>query len=272
MKDTVECIHSIRKLHGDYRIIVVDNNSETDDGINKLKGISDDVIALKENLGFANGNNAGCRFAIEKYKPDFLCVINNDTIIYQEDFLDEIVKTYDKIKFDIMGPKIITENGESVNPFPVYSTLEEVNRKIRKHKMLIFIYHSLILRNLLIIYSCTKQKIVKKHPLTNGNYSQENIALHGCALIFSKKYYSKYKNVFYEGTFLYHEEEFLNYRRIKDNLVTYYNSNLEIFHKEGSSLEHNFQKNFYKKLIFKNREIVKSLTLLKEVMEKNIDI
>jgi GT2 family glycosyltransferase len=117
----------------------------------------------------------------------------------------------------------------------------------------------------------TKRLFKKPLHMENGKISQYDVALHGCALIFSKKYYKKYKDVFYNETFLYHEEEFLNYRKNRDNLITYYDANLEIFHKEGASLNNRFNNN-YEKLIFRNKEIVKSLKLLEDVMKNNKEI
>lgn len=271
LKDTIECIESIKELKtkNEVSIIVVDNNSLSNDDEKELKKHTKDIIKLKENMGFAKGNNAGCKLAIKEYNPDFLCVINNDTIIEQKDFLDEIINCYEKTNFDIMGPKIITDNGESVNPFPVYSTLEKVQEKIKYHNKLIKIYNNVLLRNLLNVYMRIKRIFKKPLHMENGKESCYDIALHGCALIFSKKYYKKYDDVFYNETFLYHEEEFLNYRKNHDNLITYYDEKLEIFHKEGSSLNESFKNQNYNKLIFRNKEILKSLILLEQVMKDN---
>lgn len=274
LNDTIECIESIKKIEtsNSISIVVVDNNTLERNEESILKKYTKDLVLLKDNMGFAKGNNAGCKYAIEKYKPDFLCVINNDTLINQKDFFDELINCYEKTKFDIMGPKIITNGGESVNPFPVYNTLEEVQEKIKYHEKLIKIYQSKLKRNLLNIYMSVKRIFKKPLHMENGKESLYDVALHGCALIFSKKYYEKYKDVFYNETFLYHEEEFLNYRKNRDNLITYYDANLEIFHKEGASLNNRFKNNNYEKLIFRNKEIVKSLKLLQDIMRNNKEI
>jgi len=274
IKDTIECINSINKLDTKHKksIIIVDNGTLTKSQITKLKKYTEDLVLLNENLGFANGNNAGCKYATKKYKPDFLCVINNDTVITQKDFIDRIFNIYDETNFDMLGPKILTDNGESVNPFPVYEDIDEINKKIIYFNKLIKIYKSVILRNLLKVYIYIKRIVKKPIHLVNGEESRYNVALHGCAIIFSKKYWKKYTDIFYSGTFLYHEEEFLNYRKNKDNLISYYASDLEIFHKEGSSLNECFKNQNYEKLIFKNKEIIKSLELLKKVMEEGKDI
>lgn len=270
IKDTIECIDSIHQLKAkeEVKIIVVDNASLSPEEKKIIEKKTDDLLILEENKGYAKGNNFGCKHAIKKYSPDFLCVINNDIIITQDDFIEKIKSCYKETNFDFMGPKIITNNGESVNPFPVYKNIEEVTKKIKYHEKLIKIYQNSCLRHLLSIYMKIKKIFKKPIHLENGKDSQYDIAIHGCAIIFSKKYYEKYQDIFYNGTFLYHEEEFLNYRKEKDHLITYYDANLELFHKEGSSLNEKFKNQDYKKLIFRNKEILKSLHLLKDVMQK----
>lgn len=274
IQDTIECIDSINqsKDKEEKKIIVVDNASLTSEEKQIIKKKANDLLLLEENIGYAKGNNFGCKYAIRKYNPDFLCVINNDIIITQDNFIEEIKNCYKETNFDFMGPKIITNNGESVNPFPVYKTIEEVIKKIKYHEKLIKIYKNIFFRNMLNIYIKIKRIFKKPVHLENGKESQYDIAIHGCAIIFSKKYYKKYQDVFYNGTFLYHEEEFLNYRKEKDHLITYYDVNLELFHKEGSSLNEEFKNQSYKKLIFRNKEILKSLYLLKDVMENQKSI
>lgn len=271
VQDTLECIESIKLLSNQEKIsiIIVDNNSGNGKELKKLKKFTSDIIVSDKNLGFAKGNNLGCRYAIDKYHPDFLAVINNDTIINQKNFISIIERDYKKFNFDILGPKIITDGGESVNPFPVYNDLNEVQKQIRKSKKLIRIYSNVILRELLKVYTNIKSLFISKKHCINGQHLSEDVALHGCSLVFSKKYYEKYYDVFYPGTFLYHEEEFLEYRRKKDCLKTIYDPELEIFHKEGASLDIKFEGLEYKKLVFRHKQIVESLSLLEKIMINN---
>lgn len=266
IKDTIECIESIKKINGQYGIIVVDNNTTTTEDEILIKKYTSDFIKLDENLGFAKANNIGCKYAIEKYNPDFLVVSNNDIIIEDKNIINKIEDVYKIDEFDILGPKINTNNGQSVNPFPVYKTKEEVINQINKTKKIIKIYNNIILRNLFNLYMSIKYKFKEKRLVYNGNNKEYNVALHGCFIIFSKKYYEKYEDVFYDETFLYHEEEFLYQRIIKDKLISIYEPSIEVFHKEGASLDFNY-KNDYKKIIFKNKEILNSL----ELLNKNIE-
>ena len=267
LKDTIECIESINKLDGEKSIIVVDNNSTTKDEQNIILKYTKDLVLLDNNLGFAKGNNAGCEYAINKYHPDFLCVINSDTLIEQTNFIEQIHNLYEQYKFDILGPKILPENSESCNPFNAYKTIEEVDSRIKYTKKLIKIYKNPLLRIFLNIYMKIKKIFVKSNINKNGEKDSTNVALHGCALIFSKKYYKKFNNVFYVETFLFHEEEFLYLRCKQNNLISLYSPSISIYHKEGQSVKKQFNKNKYQALIFRNEEILKSLSLLKKQMK-----
>ncbi len=268
LKDTLECIKSIKKLEDkSFKIVVVDNHSGNDEDDKRLEKQVDDLLILEENLGFANGNNYGVDYARKKYKPEFMAVINNDTIVEQPDLIKRVETIYNKKNFDALGFQIITDNGASCNPFPAYKTLEEVKKAIRKSKKLINIYQSKTKRNLLQVYMRVKRVIKKPKKMENAKVALEDIPLHGCAIIFSKKYIERYKDAFYHGTFLYHEEEFLEYRRKKDHLKFIYDPSITIFHKEGASLNYNYTEDEYKKFIFRNENILKSLYLLKDIME-----
>ena len=119
------------------------------------------------------------------------------------------------------------------------------------------------------MYINTKRIFVKPIKPVNGNKDLTNVGLHGCALIFSKKYYEKFENIFYPNTFLFHEEEFLYLRSKQNKLITLYSPSIEIIHKEGQSISKKFNNKKYDALIFRNKEILKSLKLLKKEIENN---
>lgn len=91
-EDTVECLESLQRLdYSNYEIILVDNGS-VDGSSDKVKEKFPYITLLKnaENLGFAEGNNVGIRYALEK-GTEYLLLLNNDTIV-PENLLSELVK------------------------------------------------------------------------------------------------------------------------------------------------------------------------------------
>lgn len=273
INDTIECLDSIKKLSNQdkVRIVVVDNNSLIDSEVEMLKRYTEDIILLDDNLGFAKANNIGCNYAKEKYDPDFVCVINNDTIIYQKDFIDKIEKNYKKYKFDMLGPYIETDGGDSVNPFMVFDNITKINDEIKKTEKLIKIYDSSVLTSLLNVYMKIKYLFVKPIKLHNSLKLEKNVALHGCFLMFSRKYLRKYEFPFYNETFLYHEEEFLYFRMKRDSLISIYDPNIKIFHKEGASLDCSFDTKIRNKKKFREQMRLQSLKLLRKYLEDNYE-
>ena len=270
IKDTIECIESIRKLKTkkSVSIIVVDNHTLSNEELKKIKEYTEDVILLKENMGFAKANNKGCEYAVKKYHPDFLVVINNDTILSQDNFIDQIYTIYKETSFDMLGPCIHCKEGSgSVNPYNPLKNKEEVKQEKSYQQKLIKYYQNPLLYYLLTLAIKIKGVFKHREPMRNGRERKTNVALHGCAIIFSQKYYEKFADVFYPNTFLYHEESFLYLRVKENNLISVYDPSIEIIHKEGASLSKEMNNNERKKLLFRTKEIIKSLTILEKEME-----
>ena len=266
LDETWHCIESIKKMKGSKKIIVVDNHTLNDGSSAMLKQQVNDLLLLKENLGFAKANNYAIKFAISKYNPQFVVVLNNDILIKQNDFIARIKEDHKKYQFDILGGKILTE-GDSCNPFPAYENKERVVKEIKYLKKLITIYKSPFLTKILNIGLKIKHTFKSPVKPMNGKRLQKNVALHGCCLIFSKQYLEKYEDAFYNETFLFHEEDFLYVRMKKDHLKTIYDPKLEVYHKESISLKKVYKDERLKKL-FKAEERVKSLELLLDYMKE----
>ncbi|MDF2505028.1 glycosyltransferase family 2 protein, partial [Clostridium sp.] len=114
-KDTKECLLSLQKLeYSNYEIIVVDNSS-TDGSYEKLRTEFNtyNIIKSNENLGYANGNNIGIKYALEN-KADYICVLNNDVIV-EDDFLDKIIKVMEDDKdIGLAGPCICKYHDKNI--------------------------------------------------------------------------------------------------------------------------------------------------------------
>ncbi len=106
-----DCLSSLFKLtdYPNYKVIVVDNGS-TDGSVEFVKKNFKkvDVLALDKNYGFSKGNNIGIKYALKKYKPKYILLLNNDTEIIQKDWLRKMVEVAEKDeKVGIVGCNLL---------------------------------------------------------------------------------------------------------------------------------------------------------------------
>ena len=73
-----------------------------------LKGVSKQLFLIKnnQNQGFTGGNNIGINFALGTIDPDYVLLLNNDTVV-DKNFLGELVfYAEENLYVGVMGPKI----------------------------------------------------------------------------------------------------------------------------------------------------------------------
>ena len=80
-QDTLDCLQSLEQVETEHQTIVVDNGS-TDDSVSFIQNVYPNITILetKDNLGYAEGNNVGIRYALGK-GADYIFVLNNDTTV-----------------------------------------------------------------------------------------------------------------------------------------------------------------------------------------------
>lgn len=119
--DTIECLESIEKLQisgFELEIVVVDNASS--DGSQKAveqifkkitkKNMFCKQIRNKTNLGFAEGNNVGMKYALDT-GADYLLVLNNDTEV-DKDLIKKLLEAANRYpKVGVISPKIYFAKG-----------------------------------------------------------------------------------------------------------------------------------------------------------------
>ena len=235
-EDTVQCINSILKnINHEKYIVVVDNASKN--GVHER--ISDkyrnveNVFCIENdnNLGFAKGNNVGFEFAKNKLKSDYICLINNDTLIYQKDFIQRCIKSYQEDKYYILGPDIIsTIDNKHQNPHgEKVPNLKYVLKNIIKESILYFVSNYTQLYEKLRNISKKTDYIDKRK--TNKIF---DVKLHGSCMVFSPSYVRR-KDGIYDKTFMYGEEDILFYQCNKEKMLMVFNPEAIIYHKEGAS-------------------------------------
>lgn len=117
-EDTIECLNGLQSFNAAnvaLKLIVVDNAS-TDNSVARLKAALAPNAMLVENpknLGYAAGNNVGIKIALED-GADYICVLNNDTII-EENFICPCIEFLETdSSLGVIGPTIMEADNDSV--------------------------------------------------------------------------------------------------------------------------------------------------------------
>lgn len=106
-KDTSDCLVSLKGLnHANWKVIVIDNGS-TDASVARIRERFPEVevLELGENLGYAKGNNAGIRLALER-GAEYVWLLNNDTTVDPNALRAMVEKAEEDPKIGAVGSAI----------------------------------------------------------------------------------------------------------------------------------------------------------------------
>ncbi len=102
---TCACLDSLKELaYDNYEVLAIDNGSEdgSDEEIRKRHSWVN-ILQNGENLGYAEGNNRGVRWALDR-GADYVFIINNDTKV-NRDCVRQLVETAERNQsYGILGP------------------------------------------------------------------------------------------------------------------------------------------------------------------------
>lgn len=270
-KDTIECVESIRKKIDteNYHIVAVDNFSSNGslEILKKEYGNDSDVTLVEnnENLGFANGLNAGIDYARKHFDPDFIALINNDTQLVSADFTSVLKSKYNQYKYAVLGPMIITADGLcNVNPIQKHPRdAKSARAAIERYKKII----KLCNMHLYGLYSFLKKFKKKKSASkkTMHLYDLTDCKTHGSFWVLSREYFSRFERL-NPKTFLYGEEDILYLSVIKEGLHTLYTPDICIYHKENSATDTALP-NSAERARFVSKHCIDSLNIYLELLE-----
>jgi GT2 family glycosyltransferase len=128
--DTLECLESVKAIdYPNFQTVIVDNGS-TDGSEEAIRVAFPDIAFIQtgENLGYAEGNNVGMRFAMEQ-AAEYLFVLNNDTTV-DPNILTALVEAAEKNpNAAILGPKIyFYDRPDVINSAGGYINYETLER------------------------------------------------------------------------------------------------------------------------------------------------
>lgn len=225
-----------------HHFLIVDNASP--DGSGKQLEMfyandSDTTVLLSEkNLGFAKGNNLGIQFAASRFRSNIIVVSNNDIVIEDLTFMQRLSAAYLQEKFDILGPDIFSTR-KNIHQSPLRSRYLSETELLDKVGGIDRTLWKLKIIDKLKVYdliSSIKKLAGKTHrDVPNYDVPQEGVVLHCAFFVLSEGYLKAYPDGLYPGTFLYMEEDILNYRVKKQKLKALYDPSLSVLHLDGAS-------------------------------------
>lgn len=204
------CLRSVKKAIDsiEAEIIVVDNNSD-DDSCTMVKSKFPEVILIenKENHGFSKGNNIG----VNKATGEYLCVLNPDTVVAEDTFIQLIQYAESLSNFGIIGCKLIDGRGnylpESKRNIPIVP--------VALKKML------------------GNSKDYYANHLKDSESGKVDVLV-GAFMFMKTKTYAEVGR-FDEDYFMYGEDIDLSYKVLNAGYQNYYYGNTSIIHFKGES-------------------------------------
>lgn len=107
---TLDCLASLKAMHYpvDRLLLIVVDNGSADGTAQAIRERYPDVVVLEngENLGFAEGNNIGIRYAME-HGAEYVMLLNNDTVVDTTMLTNLLDISESDPTIGIVGPKML---------------------------------------------------------------------------------------------------------------------------------------------------------------------
>ena len=279
---TTRCVDTLRATFENeaVRIVIVDNGSPNGSGARlqeKYADLGNCVVLLnEENLGFAQGNNLGYRYAVEQLEPEFVVVMNNDVLVEDTQFFEKVRRIYQETHFYVLGPDIYAcAAGVHQNPMRQEGyTREQVSHIIKQRERWLAVYplHFAWKQGMQRLKRFAKKMLGRKNkPWENPLAKQprlENPVLHGACYIFSPRFTAVCKEAFDPGTFLYFEEDILHYVCKENGYLMVYDSSVCVKHLEDVSTNMAFRSAYGKQKMKYSNLVASAKVLLKRMEQK----
>jgi GT2 family glycosyltransferase len=184
-KETKEAVESCLKLSYKNKKIIIVDNASVDNSHMQLKEDYPNLIHIQtgDNLGYTGGNNVGIKKAID-LKSDFIMILNNDTLIVNYDFIENIIKIFSlSEEIGVVGPVILDR---------------ETNERIDNHKNGFF-------------EKAIESDINNMQFVSSDTGFKGTNRVCGCGIIFSRETLEELGG-FDESFFMYVEEQDICYR------------------------------------------------------------
>jgi GT2 family glycosyltransferase len=244
--ETINCVNSIFGCFDsecNVNIIIVDNNSsvnEKDKIINWYETQDQSIVKLlmlKENIGYFSALNYGLMQSTKISDADFVVIGNND-LIFNKNFISNILKkNYGEDVF-VVSPDIINNGGNHQNPHVVY-------KYSRLQLIYLDIYHLHYIFAYMINFFSAIIKFRGMQKSRKGCETRQFISIgYGACYILTKKYLINIKKI-PSYLFFMNEENALSNEVFKHGGRILYDPELVVFHTENTSAKKILRKKLY---------------------------
>ena len=224
-EDTLELLESLKKLQTTtYQLLtIVVDNASSDGSVLAIhtQYPEVDILQAGANLGFSGGYNKGIEYA-QIWGADFFLLINNDSIINDENLLEELIKTLKSDeKIGLVSPKIYFARG--------FEFHKDKYKKDDLGKVIWFAGGKFDWDNIGSLHRGIDEIDKGKY----GDISEQEIFSGACVLV-KKEVFEKVGG-FDEKYFLYFEDSDFCRRVTKAGIKKFYNGKVSIYHKVSRS-------------------------------------
>lgn len=221
---TRDCIKSLQKTKAkedDYYIVVWDNLSSPQPASEDLPDC--DLFLSPVNLGFAGGNNRAVVYALSKYRPDYLLILNNDTIVGEGMVRQMIAAFTSDPKVGMVVPKIYFSPG--------HEFFKSDYTKQERGRVLWYAGGGIDWRNLILFHKGVDE-------IDRGQFDKRETTAFaaGTAILTTPKLWKRLGG-FDEAYFLYYEDADLSLRLQKMGKKIIYEPKATLFHINAGSTQ-----------------------------------
>jgi len=221
LNDTLALFSSARILDTEEFIVkwVLVDNGSTDGVSSKVSQEFPEVevVPTGENLGFAGGYNRGLRY-LYAWGADYVLIINNDTLIKDKNFLNELVSVLKKDeKIGLVSPKILFAPG--------YEYFKDRYAKKDEGKIIWYAGGTFDWHNLASIHRGIDEVDTGKFDRV-----EETHFISGCCWLMRREVLSLVE-FFDDGLFAYFEDNDYLLRSAKAGFIFYYDGLTSLYHK-----------------------------------------
>lgn len=230
---TIDTVNYISKQdYENFHIVIVDNCSNEEEIVLLEKLLPKSVTLLRSdsNIGYARGNNIGCRF-LSNSTVDYYLILNNDVIINEKELISKLIQSFINFKKE----KVI-----AISPLiNTISTNIPLENQIQVRKILP-IYKQIIVNSPFLnklFYGIFNDYIYKSDmPYIGKEIVVDSI--NGAAFIIDGHFFRNL-NFLDEGTFLFFEEIILGKQIQIKGFTCLLNGNVVVEHLQGVSTKSN---------------------------------